>query len=153
MKHNLFKNINSFFKREGKIIYEISPDVREITILKKRILAIFFVTIYLMFLYAYGVLDFNQSFSMGTESNTAEVQKYLNGDFFKYVPGTTGLISINNTTQEQLEALSGIGEVTAEKIIIYREENGDFTEIDDLLKVSGIGEATLDKIRPYIMVE
>lgn len=59
-------------------------------------------------------------------------------------------ISINSATVEDLCSIPGIGEVTAQKIIDYRNSVGSFKAIDDLLNVKGIGEKKLDKIREYI---
>ena len=61
-------------------------------------------------------------------------------------------IDINRAEPWLLEALPGIGEVTAQAIVDYRNENGPFQRIEDLLKVKGIGEGTLDKIKDYITV-
>jgi len=61
-------------------------------------------------------------------------------------------IDINRAEPWLLEALPGIGEVLAQRIVDYRSQNGPFKRIEDLLKVSGIGEATLDKIKDYITV-
>jgi competence protein ComEA len=61
-------------------------------------------------------------------------------------------IDINRAESWLLEALPGIGEVLAQRIMDYRSENGPFKRIEDLLKVSGIGEATLEKIKDYITV-
>ncbi len=74
-----------------------------------------------------------------------------------YVPqaGETASIQKININQAEpwlLEALPGIGEVLAQRIVDYRSENGPFRRIEDLLKVSGIGEATFEKIKDYITV-
>jgi competence protein ComEA len=61
-------------------------------------------------------------------------------------------IDINRAEPWLLEALPGIGEVTAQAIVDYRNENGPFQRIEDLLKVSGIGEGTLNKIKDFITV-
>jgi len=61
-------------------------------------------------------------------------------------------IDINRAEPWLLEALPGIGEALAQRIVDYRSENGPFKRIEDLLKVSGIGEATFEKIRDYITV-
>jgi competence protein ComEA len=61
-------------------------------------------------------------------------------------------INLNTATQEQLEALPGIGPVTAQAILTWRAENGSFTSVDELLEVSGIGDATLADIEAYVYV-
>jgi competence protein ComEA len=61
-------------------------------------------------------------------------------------------IDINRAEPWLLEALPGIGEVLAQRIVDYRNENGPFRTVGDLLKVSGISQGTLDKIEDYITV-
>jgi len=67
-------------------------------------------------------------------------------------PSAPALVDINTATAEELQALSGIGAVTAQRIIDYRTEHGPFNCIEDLLHVSGIGEATLEKFRAHVTV-
>lgn len=62
-------------------------------------------------------------------------------------------ININKATKEELQSLSGIGESTAQKIIDYRKENGEFKQIEDLKNVSGIGEAKYNAIKDNIKVK
>lgn len=64
----------------------------------------------------------------------------------------TDQIRINDASQEEIEALSGIGPSKAEAIFQYREENGLFQSVEDLLNVSGIGEKTLENIRDDIKI-
>lgn len=59
-------------------------------------------------------------------------------------------ISINSGTLEELDRIPGIGPVTAQNIIDFREANGFFQNVEELTKVKGIGEKTLEKIREYI---
>lgn len=61
-------------------------------------------------------------------------------------------ININTATVTQLCTLSGIGQSTAKKIIAYREANGDFKKIEDILLVSGIGESKFNNIKDFIYV-
>lgn len=61
-------------------------------------------------------------------------------------------ININTANRRELQKLNGIGRVTAQAIIDYRTENGDFTSIDELINVKGIGEAKLEKIRDHVTV-
>ena len=62
-------------------------------------------------------------------------------------------ININTATAEQLETLNGIGESLAAAIIAYREENGNFSSIEDIKNVSGIGDSKFEKIKDYISVK
>ena len=63
-----------------------------------------------------------------------------------------GKVDINKASRDELNTLPGIGDVTAERIIEYRENNGDFSKIEDLKEVSGIGEAKYEKIKEMITV-
>jgi competence protein ComEA len=62
------------------------------------------------------------------------------------------LVNINTATLEELNALPSIGPTTAQKIIDYRTENGDFSTIEDIMNVSGIGPATFEDIKDLITV-
>lgn len=61
-------------------------------------------------------------------------------------------IDINRAEPWLLEALPGIGETLAQRIIDYRGTNGPFKRIEDLLKVSGIGSATFENMKDLITV-
>lgn len=65
----------------------------------------------------------------------------------------TGRININSATSAQLQSLNGIGDTYAQRIIEYRELNGGFDSIDELINVKGIGEKRLENIRPYIKLK
>ena len=63
-----------------------------------------------------------------------------------------GLININTATVEELTSLPGIGESKANLIVSYREENGDFSAIEDIKNVTGIGDGIFNQIQAYIKI-
>jgi competence protein ComEA len=63
------------------------------------------------------------------------------------------LININTASAEELTALPGIGEQKAAAIVEYREANGPFQTVEDLLLVPGIGETTLDGLIDQVTVD
>jgi competence protein ComEA len=62
-----------------------------------------------------------------------------------------GLVSLSRGTSAELETLPRVGPATAARIIAWREENGPFTSVDDVLAVSGIGPATLEGFRSLVV--
>jgi competence protein ComEA len=63
---------------------------------------------------------------------------------------TTGPVSLNAATAEQLDTLPGVGPVTAQKIVAYRQAHGPFTSVDGLDAIPGIGPARLADLRPLV---
>ena len=63
-----------------------------------------------------------------------------------------GPVRVNQAGPDELQRLPGIGPVLAERIVAYRQRNGPFTSVEDLLGVSGIGPKLLERIRPYVVV-
>jgi competence protein ComEA len=61
-------------------------------------------------------------------------------------------VNINTATQEQLEALPGLGPKVAQRIIEYRQKNGNFKKVEDLMNVKGIGEKSFLKLKPSLTV-
>jgi competence protein ComEA len=61
-------------------------------------------------------------------------------------------INLNTATAEELDVLPGVGEVTAARIISYREQYGPFRSVDDLIHVEGISERTIDTFRDQVTI-
>ncbi len=61
-------------------------------------------------------------------------------------------INLNTASVAQLETLPGIGRSTAERILEYRQKNGSFKKIEDLMNVRGVGEKSFLRLKPLITV-
>ncbi|MEG0293799.1 helix-hairpin-helix domain-containing protein [Enterococcus sp.] len=70
----------------------------------------------------------------------------------KQTPSSTSLININTADLNELQQLTGIGPSKAQAIISYREENGLFQRLEDLLQVTGFGEKTFEKLKNMIKI-
>ncbi len=67
--------------------------------------------------------------------------------------GDNKKININGASKEELDSLPGVGEVTAQKILDYREENKEFKSIDEIKNVKGIGENKFNDLKDYICIQ
>jgi competence protein ComEA len=61
-------------------------------------------------------------------------------------------VNLNTATAEQLATIPGVGQKMAERIIDYRQKNGGFKKVEDLMNVSGVGEKSFLKMKPLITV-
>ena len=100
-------------------------------------------------------------FRIGADSHTLNLAAPLAGGDQVYVsgpgqdsPGPTddGKIAVNRATASELEKLPGVGPVLAERIVAYRDVNGPFQQVEDLLDVPGIGESKLASMRDAVRV-
>lgn len=96
----------------------------------------------------------NIPFKAGQEPDPLQTQ-------MPFLPGATAtdepsedieLININTASVEELDSLPGIGPTIAQRIIDYRDENGLFQTIEDIMNVSGVGPSTFDQIKDLITV-
>jgi len=62
------------------------------------------------------------------------------------------VVNLNTATAAELEALPGIGAATAARIVEYRQKNGPFKKIEELMNVQGVGEKSFLKLRSRISV-
>jgi competence protein ComEA len=63
-----------------------------------------------------------------------------------------GVVNINTATAEQLDGLPGIGPAMATRIVEYRQKNGGFKKVEDLMNIRGIGEKNFLKLKPLVTV-
>jgi len=67
-------------------------------------------------------------------------------------PATSAIVNLNTASAVDLEALPGIGAKTAARILEYRQKNGPFKKIEELMNVRGVGEKNFLKLKPQITV-
>jgi len=84
---------------------------------------------------------------------SAALPQILGSDSSKFEAFQPARLNLNTATKEDLMLLPGVGEATAERIILHRQDNGPFQRTEDLRKVKGIGEKKFQKIKPYITVK
>jgi competence protein ComEA len=65
---------------------------------------------------------------------------------------TSAVVNINSATLSELETLPGIGARTAQRIVEYRQKNGGFKKIEELMNVQGVGEKSFLKIRDRLTI-
>jgi competence protein ComEA len=63
------------------------------------------------------------------------------------------VVNINTASAKDLEVLPGVGQKTAARIIEYREKNGPFKKVEELMNVGGIGEKSFLKLKPQLVVK
>lgn len=110
------------------------------------------------------VIDLAGGFSANAAERAINLAQKVNDGEMIYVPSIeeyveeatkmkepeNNRISINAGTKEDLMQLPNIGPKKADAIILYREENGHFTTIEELKNVNGIGEKTFDQLKEFI---
>jgi competence protein ComEA len=66
--------------------------------------------------------------------------------------GSAGVVNINTASANDLEGLPGIGAKTAARIVEYRQKNGPFKKVEELMNVQGIGEKNFLKLKAQVSV-
>ena len=66
--------------------------------------------------------------------------------------GPASPVDLNQASVEQLQELPGIGPALAGRIVEFRDKQGGFERVEDLLKIKGIGEKSFQKLRPHVTV-
>jgi competence ComEA-like helix-hairpin-helix protein len=131
-----------------------------------KIIAFFVVVFVILFLFVLGgvreatreeAVPVVGTVYFGGEEITAKAHQTSIKSFTETITTTTTLsktpliINVNTATRDELMTLPGVGEVTADRIIEYRE-NKPFESTEELIEIKGIGEAKLEKILPLITV-
>lgn len=113
--------------------------------MKKSIFLVFYACLLLLFLFT-GIL-------IGRNSQTGYVRlspALSEPPVSQADPQSFGKIDLNTATAADLADLPGIGNVIADRIILYRTENGGFDAVHELLEVEGIGQKKYEQIADYV---
>jgi competence protein ComEA len=66
--------------------------------------------------------------------------------------GATSVVNLNTATSQELDQLPGVGPVTAQKILTWRDRNGSFSSVEELQEIDGIGPKTFAELAPLVTV-
>jgi len=98
------------------------------------------------------MLNDGQQVLIGTRSDPAGEVRDQSGSGTAEAPSATGALDLNRADQSQLEELPGVGPVTAQAILTWRQQHGRFSRIEELQEVDGIGPKTYAQIAPHVRV-
>jgi competence protein ComEA len=82
----------------------------------------------------------------------ASAQRKSSSSAAKSATAAGEVVNLNTATATQIATLPGIGEKAAQRIIEYREKNGGFKKVEELMNVKGIGEKSFLKLKPLVTV-
>ena len=112
-----------------------------------------------IFVYKKSVVKKVNKVDIGCKSNNYDISKcvevkesIIESSNENIKSNESKLININTAGMNELTTLSGIGKSKAEAIIAYRQNNGLFKSIEDIMKVSGIGKSTYEKFKANITI-
>jgi competence protein ComEA len=98
------------------------------------------------------MLNDGQQVLIGTRSDPAGEVRDQSGSGTAEGPSATGALDLNRADQSQLEELPSVGPVTAQAILTWRQQHGQFSRIEELQEVDGIGPKTYAQIAPHVRV-
>jgi competence protein ComEA len=98
------------------------------------------------------LLTDGQQLLIGTTRDPAGEVRDQPGSGTDTGPSATGALDLNRASQSQLEELPGVGPVTAQAILTWRQQHGRFSRIEELQEVDGIGPKTYAQIAPHVRV-
>jgi competence protein ComEA len=102
------------------------------------------------------IIKFTYGFTDKANLNEIDLSKIYEENSYIFIPSlkegeiVIEKININNANFQTLLEIPGMTEDKAASLIVYRQANGLFASVDELINVKNIGPATLEKIRPYI---
>ena len=86
------------------------------------------------------------------QSSMASTQGAKSASAAKAKATAANPVNLNSASVAQLQTLPGVGASTAQRIVEYRQKNGSFKKIEELMNVKGIGEKSFLKLKPLITV-
>lgn len=118
--------------------------------IRKRTKMVFYVLILAVFAAAGRFIEKYDTPDFIVETVTSDENINYHSDAVHVIDGK---ININSADSNELALISGVGASLAEKIIAYREENGPFMRIEDIMAVKGISEKKFETMRDIICIE
>ena len=103
-----------------------------------------------MFRSAFSIAAVTSLLAVLPSPSFAQAKAPAAGVAIKATPGA--VVNINTASAAELDALPGVGARTAALIVEYRQKNGPFKKIEDLMNVRGIGEKNFLKLKPQLTV-
>ncbi|WP_102400126.1 ComEA family DNA-binding protein [Haloimpatiens massiliensis] len=100
-------------------------------------------------IYVYSLGEEEKQF-MNSNGNNSRVNNDVSVQNNQSLQDENEKVNLNTASEEELKTLPGVGDVTAKKIIDFREKNGGFSSIEDLMKIDRIGEKTFNKLRDKV---
>ena len=130
--------------------YQTRYEVQKMLVLKKKAKIIIAAAVFVAIAAAGYIIEKFEKDAFIVETVAREDAVSFSSDS---APVLNGKININSATVTELSKLDGIGEALSERVISYREENGAFVTIEEIMKVSGISEKKFEAIKDDICAE